>query len=86
MDEVVTCERGHYFIENEVTIMGTSFFIAQDKKSKKPYMVGEKQASSYMTKYGRLAVTADYVSALEEWNRRLSEAIENLKPQQVIRT
>ena len=88
MDEIITCERGHYAIEIEATIADTSFFLAVDKKSKKPFMVGEKrQSTAYMTKYWRLAVTKSYVAALEEWNHRLTAAIEQLKTNaQLIRT
>ncbi len=79
MDEVVTCEKGNYTIENQVIIMGISFFIAHDEKAKKPYMVGEKKYLQYLTKYENLAVTEEYVSALVDWNNRVSEAIEQLK-------
>lgn len=79
MDEVVTCEKGNYTIENQVIIMGISFFIAHDEKAKKPYMVGEKKSLQYLTKYENLAVTEKYVSALDDWNNRVSEAIEQLK-------
>lgn len=79
MDDMVTCERGHYYIEDEMNISGTSFFIAHDRKSKQPYMVGEKQSSDIMTKYSQLMVTDNYVSALEEWNRRIALAIAQLK-------
>lgn len=86
VDEMVTCCKGNYYIEGEFLIEDTSFFIAHDKKSKEPYMVGEKQATSYMTCYKRLAVTSSYVSALEEFISRLSNAIDQLKKSQMIRT
>lgn len=80
MDEMVTCDRGHYAIECEIKIAEASIFLARDKKSKKPFMVGEKQQSTaYMKQYKRLAVTANYIAALEEWNRRIAEAIAQLK-------
>lgn len=79
MDEVVNCEKGNYYIENEIVISDTAFFIARDEKAKQPFMIGEKQASAHMTKYKSLMVTTDYVSALKEWNRRLSNAITNLE-------
>lgn len=82
MDKVITCDKGEYSIKNEMTISGTSFFIAEDRHSKQPYMVGEQQSSDVMTKYSRLMVTDNYVAALKEWNHRLEAAIADLKPQQ----
>lgn len=83
MDEMVKSERGNYLIENEFNISGIRYFLAYDSKSKNPFMVGEKQRSDVIVKYDNLIVTDDYITALEEWNRRIANAIENLKAERV---
>lgn len=82
MDRMISCDKGNYYIENELVISDTSFFIARCEKSAQPFMVGERQSSAYMTNYEDLAVTEDYVSALEELTRRITNAIKKMKLQQ----
>lgn len=81
MDELVSCERGNYFIQEQTKVADTYYFIAfnRKKKAEKPYMVGEKQADAVMRKYSNLSITDSYIAALEEWNRRIASAISNLK-------
>lgn len=81
MDELVSCERGNYFIQEQTKVADTYYFIAFNikKKAEKPYMVGEKQADAVMRKYTNLSVTDNYIAALEEWNCRIASAISNLK-------
>ena len=46
MDEMVTCDRGHYAIECEIKIAEASIFLARDKKLKKGVnmvMYGKKE-------------------------------------------
>ncbi len=81
MENVITCDKGEYIIKDEMTIADTSFFIAVDKHAKKPFLVGERRSSESMTTFNKLMVTSNYVAALENWNRRLAQAIADLNPQ-----
>lgn len=78
-NEIVKSGYGNYSIEQELNISGTRYFLAYDKKSKLPFMVGEKQLSDIVVRYDNLKVTDDYVTALDEWNKRIAEGIAELK-------
>lgn len=81
MENVITCDKGEYIIKDEMTVSDTTFFIAVDKHAKMPFLVGERRSSETMTTFKNLMITNSYVSALDNWNRRLAQAIADLKPQ-----
>lgn len=80
--EIISVDNGNYEIENEMNILGTHYFTAYDKKSELPFMVGNKRRNDILVQYDNLLVFDDYVVALEEWNKRISDGIEKIKQEQ----
>lgn len=80
--EIISVDNGNYEVENEINILGTHYFTAYDKKSELPFMVGNKRRNDILVQYDNLLVFDDYVVALEEWNKRISDGIEKIKQEQ----
>ncbi|MCH5296040.1 MAG: hypothetical protein J1E85_00050 [Ruminococcus sp.] len=64
-----------YVTEQDICIGGNHYFFAYDKGNEYPYMVGEYQANELFGIYDNCVGYSDYLTAMSEWSKRISDAI-----------